>query len=90
MKGGAELLANTQKAYFENHLANLPYLQLSQTTVLEDLVDIAQNADIQFQMSCSQHNNRKKICACTLSDLIKSKGPARGTGPNDLLTVFCL
>ena len=48
---GAELLTNTQKAYFENHLANLSYLQLSWTTISEDLVDITQNADIQFQMS---------------------------------------
>ena len=45
-KGGLELLNNTQKAYFEEHMANLPYLRLFQSIVTEDLADIVQNADL--------------------------------------------
>ena len=48
VKGGAELLANTQNAYFEKCLENLPYLRLFRTIMAEDLVDIARNADLQF------------------------------------------
>ena len=48
VKGGPELLNNTQNAYFEKGTANLPYLQLFQSIVTEDLADIAQNADLQF------------------------------------------
>ena len=47
VKGGPESLSNTQKAYFEKHLVNLPHLWLFQTIVAEDLVDTA-HADLQF------------------------------------------
>ena len=45
VKGGPELLNNTQKTYFEKSTANLPYLQLLQF-ITEDLADIVQNADL--------------------------------------------
>ena len=50
VKGGPELLNNTQKAYFEKCTANLPYLRLFQSIVMEDLADIVQNADLQEWM----------------------------------------
>ena len=47
VKGGPELLNNTQKAYFEKRTANLPYLWLFQSIITEALADIVQNADLQ-------------------------------------------
>ncbi|KAI9061594.1 WD40 repeat-like protein [Trametes sanguinea] len=47
VKGGPELLARTQKAYFERRTTQLPYLRLFQSIVTNDLDDIVQNADLQ-------------------------------------------
>ncbi|KAI0302809.1 hypothetical protein B0F90DRAFT_1627011 [Multifurca ochricompacta] len=47
VKGGPELLARTQKAYFEKRTISLPYLRLFQSVVTNDLADIVQNADLQ-------------------------------------------
>ncbi|KAI0824922.1 hypothetical protein BC628DRAFT_1376550 [Trametes gibbosa] len=47
VKGGQELLARTQKAYFERRTIQLPYLRLFQSIVTNDLDDIVQNADLQ-------------------------------------------
>ncbi|KAI0654852.1 hypothetical protein C8Q70DRAFT_924945 [Cubamyces menziesii] len=47
VKGGPELLARTQKAYFERRTTQLPYLRLFQSIVTDDLDDIVQNADLQ-------------------------------------------
>ncbi|KAI9459387.1 hypothetical protein F5148DRAFT_1218787 [Russula earlei] len=47
VKGGPELLARTQKAYFETRTVALPYLRLFQSVVTNDLADIVQNADLQ-------------------------------------------
>ncbi|KAI0634701.1 hypothetical protein C8Q77DRAFT_1103589 [Trametes polyzona] len=47
VKGGQELLARTQKAYFERRTTQLPYLRLFQSIVTNDLDDIVQNADLQ-------------------------------------------
>ena len=47
VKGGPELLARTQKAYFEKRTVALPYLRLFQSIVTNDLADIVQNADLQ-------------------------------------------
>lgn len=46
-KGGSELLARTQKAYFERRTMSYPYLRLFQSIVTNDLADIVQNADLQ-------------------------------------------
>lgn len=46
VRGGPELLASTQKVYFERHTANTPYLRLFQSIVSNDLGDIVQNADL--------------------------------------------
>ncbi|KAF6753615.1 hypothetical protein DFP72DRAFT_1010406 [Ephemerocybe angulata] len=46
-RGGPELLAKTQKAYFERRTTALPYLRLFQSIVTNDLADIVQNADLQ-------------------------------------------
>ncbi|KZT52640.1 hypothetical protein CALCODRAFT_81126 [Calocera cornea HHB12733] len=46
VKGGPELLASTQKAYFEKRVTELPYLRLYQSIVSDDLTDIVQNADL--------------------------------------------
>ncbi|PWZ01867.1 hypothetical protein BCV70DRAFT_185434 [Testicularia cyperi] len=46
IRGGEELLARTQKAYFEKRTAQLPYLRLFQSVVSDDLADIVQNADL--------------------------------------------
>ena len=46
VKGGAELLQKTQKAYFERQTTTLPYLRLYQSIVTNDLTDIVQNADL--------------------------------------------
>ncbi|GAA98043.1 uncharacterized protein L969DRAFT_86032 [Mixia osmundae IAM 14324] len=45
-RGGPDLLARTQKAYFERHTTSLPYLRLFQSIVLDDLTDVVQNADL--------------------------------------------
>ncbi|KAH9171578.1 hypothetical protein EDB89DRAFT_1091731 [Lactarius sanguifluus] len=47
VKGGPELLARTQKAYFERRTVALPYLRLFQSVVTNDLADIVQNAELQ-------------------------------------------
>ena len=47
VKGGPELLARTQKAYFEHRTTLSPYLRLFQSIVTNDLSDIVQNADLQ-------------------------------------------
>jgi len=47
VKGGPELLARTQKAYFEKQTVALPYLRVFQSVVTNDLADIVQNADLQ-------------------------------------------
>ncbi|TFY55456.1 hypothetical protein EVG20_g9311, partial [Dentipellis fragilis] len=47
VKGGPELLARTQKTYFERCTTTLPYLRLFQSIVTNDLEDIVQNADLQ-------------------------------------------
>lgn len=47
VKGGPELLARTQKAYFERRTTSFPYLRLFQSIVTNDLDDIVQNADLQ-------------------------------------------
>ncbi|KAI0316845.1 hypothetical protein OF83DRAFT_1172526 [Amylostereum chailletii] len=46
VKGGPDLLARTQKAYFERCTTSLPYLRLFQSIVTNDLADIVQNADL--------------------------------------------
>lgn len=46
VRGGPELLARTQKAYFERQTTTLPYLRLFQSIVSEDLSDVVQNADL--------------------------------------------
>lgn len=47
VKGGTELLARTQKAYFQRRTTSSPYLRLFQSIVTDDLSDIVQNADLQ-------------------------------------------
>lgn len=47
VRGGADLLAKTQKAYFERRTGALPYLRLYQSIVSDDLTDVVQNADLQ-------------------------------------------
>ncbi len=47
VKGGPELLARTQKAYFERRTVALPYLRVFQSVVTNDLADIVQNAELQ-------------------------------------------
>ena len=44
--GGEDLLARTQKAYFEKRTSQLPYLRLFQSIVSDDLTDVVQNADL--------------------------------------------
>lgn len=46
VRGGPELLASTQKAYFNRHTTSRPFLRVFQSIVTEDLVDIVQNADL--------------------------------------------
>jgi len=46
VRGGPELLASTQKAYFNRRTTSLPFLRVFQSIVTEDLVDIVQNADL--------------------------------------------
>ncbi|KAN0064406.1 protein transport protein S31 [Thecaphora frezii] len=46
VRGGQDLLARTQKAYFEKRTAQLPYLRLLQSIVSEDLTDVVQNAEL--------------------------------------------
>ena len=47
VKGGPELLACLQKAYFEQRTIALLYLQLFQSVVTDDLTNTMQNADLQ-------------------------------------------
>lgn len=46
VRGGSDLLAKTQKAYFERRTSALPYLRLYQSIVSDDLTDVVQNADL--------------------------------------------
>jgi protein transport protein SEC31 len=46
VRGGPDLLAKTQQAYFEKRTTSLPYLRLFQSIVSEDLSDVVQNADL--------------------------------------------
>jgi protein transport protein SEC31 len=46
VRGGPDLLARTQKAYFAAKTTSLPYLRLFQSVVGDDLSDIVQNADL--------------------------------------------
>lgn len=46
VRGGADLLARTQKAYFERQTGTLPYLRIFQSIVANDLSDVVQNADL--------------------------------------------
>jgi protein transport protein SEC31 len=46
VRGGPDLLASTQKAYFNRRTTSLPFLRVFQSIVTEDLVDIVQNADL--------------------------------------------
>lgn len=46
VRGGPELLAKTQKAYFERRTTSLPYLRLFQSIISDDLTDVVQNADL--------------------------------------------
>ena len=46
VRGGEDLLAKTQRAYFEKRTAQLPYLRLFQSIVSDDLSDVVQNADL--------------------------------------------
>lgn len=46
VRGGPELLQKAQKAYFEKQTPNLPYLRLYQSIVMDDLIDVVQNADL--------------------------------------------
>ena len=46
VRGGPELLARAQKAYFEQRTASFPYLRIFQSIVANDLSDVVQNADL--------------------------------------------
>lgn len=46
VRGGSDLLARTQQAYFERRTAALPYLRLFQSIVSNDLSDVVQNAEL--------------------------------------------
>lgn len=46
VRGGPELLAQTQKAYFRRCTETHPFLRVYQSIVTEDLADIVQNADL--------------------------------------------
>lgn len=46
VRGGDELLAQTQKAYFRRCTESRPFLRVYQSIVTEDLADIVQNADL--------------------------------------------
>lgn len=46
VRGGPDLLARTQQAYFERRTAALPYLRLFQSIVSNDLSDVVQNAEL--------------------------------------------
>ncbi|KAI5474282.1 hypothetical protein MNV49_003665 [Pseudohyphozyma bogoriensis] len=47
VRGGPELLAKTQKTYFERQTSALPYLRVFQSIVANDLTDVVQNADLE-------------------------------------------
>ena len=46
VRGGEDLLAKTQKLYFEQRTTSTPYLRLYQSIVSDDLADVVQNADL--------------------------------------------
>ncbi|PLW22742.1 hypothetical protein PCANC_01087 [Puccinia coronata f. sp. avenae] len=46
VRGGPELLQKAQKAYFGKQTINHPYLRLYQSIVLDDLMDVVQNAEL--------------------------------------------
>ena len=46
VRGGAELLQSTQKAYFARRTSTTPFLRVFQSIVTEDITDIVQNADL--------------------------------------------
>ncbi|KAI9627655.1 hypothetical protein H4Q26_017222 [Puccinia striiformis f. sp. tritici PST-130] len=46
VRGGPELLQKAQKAYFSKQTINHPYLRLYQSIVLDDLMDVVQNAEL--------------------------------------------
>ncbi|TXT04973.1 hypothetical protein VHUM_03793 [Vanrija humicola] len=46
VRGGPELLQQTQKAYFARRTVAHPFLRVFQSIVTEDLIDIVQNADL--------------------------------------------
>lgn len=46
VRGGPDLLARTQKAYFERQTGTLPYLRVFQSIVANDLSDVVQNANL--------------------------------------------
>ena len=46
VRGGPELLQQTQNAYFARRTTPVPFMRLFQSIVTEDLADIVQNADI--------------------------------------------
>jgi len=46
VRGGPELLQKAQKAYFGKQTINHPYLRLYQSIVMDDLMDVVQNADL--------------------------------------------
>lgn len=46
VRGGPDLLASTQKAYFRRHSSTTPYLRLFESVASDDLGDIVQNADL--------------------------------------------
>lgn len=46
-RGGAELLAKTQKIYFEKEAGKLPYLRVFKSIVGEDLLDLVLNAELE-------------------------------------------
>lgn len=90
VKGGPELLAETQKTYFERQTTTLPYLRLFQSIASNDLSDIVQNADLAewqevFVVLCTFAKQEE------FADLVKQlgqrlefqhsllRGPARGS-----------
>ncbi|EIW71064.1 hypothetical protein TREMEDRAFT_28108 [Tremella mesenterica DSM 1558] len=46
VRGGSDLLASTQKAYFAKRTGKVPFLRIFQSIITEDLIDIVQNADL--------------------------------------------
>lgn len=71
VRGGPDLLASTQKAYFEKQMKShsgggAPYLRLFQSIVVNDLADIVQNADLGewkeiFVVLCTFANGKEEF-----------------------------